>query len=133
MYGICVGIGLLLLIVPGLFLITIWAVVAPAIVAERRGPVEAFGRSYELVKGHGWTVFGAIVVAFLILILVGFFAALIGAAIGNLGGTIVFAVLANILVAPFPALVASTLYFELGGTHQAIAQSTATPPAAPAV
>jgi len=133
MYGICVGIGLLLLIVPGLFLITIWAVVAPAIVAERRGPVEAFGRSYELVKGNGWTVFGAIVVAFLILILVGFFAALIGAAIGNLGGTIVFAVLANILVAPFPALVASTLFFELGGTHQAAARTAATPPAAPAV
>jgi Uncharacterised protein family (UPF0259) len=132
MYGIAVAIGLVLLIIPGLFLITIWAVVAPAIVAERRGPVEAFGRSYELVKGHGWTVFGAIVVAFLILILVAFFAALLGAAIGDLAGTIIFAVLANVLVAPFPALVASVLYFELGGTHEAIAPSTATPPPAPA-
>ena len=132
MYGIAVAIGLVLLIIPGLFLITIWAVVAPAIVAERRGPVEAFGRSYELVKGHGWTVFGAIVVAFLILILVAFFAALLGAAIGDLAGTIIFAVLANVLVAPFPALVASVLYFELGGTYEASAPSTATPPPAPA-
>ena len=66
--GIAIGIGFVLLIVPGLYLLTIWAVVAPAIVAERRGVIEAFGRSYELVRGHGWTVFGAIVVAFLILI-----------------------------------------------------------------
>ena len=37
LYGIAVGIGFVLLIIPGLFLLTIWAVVAPAIVAERRG------------------------------------------------------------------------------------------------
>ena len=134
MYGIAVGIGFVLLIIPGLFLLTIWAVVAPAIVAERRGPVEAFGRSHELVRGHGWTVFGAIVVAFLILILAAFFAALIGAAIGDLAGTIIFAVLANILVAPFPALVSSVLFFELGGTYQPREGGTVTPPpAAPAV
>ena len=48
--------------------------------------LEAFGRSDELVRGHGWTVFGAIVVAFLILIVVGFIAAIIGAAIGELAG-----------------------------------------------
>ena len=27
-------------------------------------------------------------------------------------------IIANILVAPFPALVASVLFFELGGTHR---------------
>ena len=68
MFAIAVAIGFVLLIIPGLFLLTIWAVVAPAIVVERRGPVEAFGRSHELVRGHGWTVFGAIVLAFLIII-----------------------------------------------------------------
>ena len=34
--GIGIGIGLILLIVPGLFLLTIWAVIAPVIVIERR-------------------------------------------------------------------------------------------------
>jgi MFS family permease len=131
--GIAVAIGFLLLIVPGLYLLTIWAVVAPAIVAERRGVLEAFGRSHELVRGHGWTVFGAIVVAFLILILVGIFAAILGAAIGDLTGRIIFAIIANILVAPFPALVASVLFFELGGTHQAEGRITTPPPTAPAV
>ncbi len=130
--GIAIGIGFVLLIVPGLYLLTIWAVVAPAIVAERRGVIEAFGRSYELVRGHGWTVFGAIVVAFLILIVVGIIFAIIGAAIGDLAGRIIFTILANILVAPFPALVASVLFFGLGGSAPAVGPAAAVPPAAPA-
>ena len=66
LFGIGVGIGLILLIVPGLILLTIWAVVAPVTVIERPGIFAAFGRSRELVRGHGWTVFGVIVLVFLI-------------------------------------------------------------------
>ena len=64
--GVAIGIGLLLLIVPGLILLTIWAVIVPVIVIERRGAFEAFGRSRELVRGHGWQVFSVIVVLFLL-------------------------------------------------------------------
>lgn len=126
--GIGVMIGLLLLIVPGLYLLTIWAVTAPSIVVERRGAIEAFGRSYELVKGNGWTVFGAIVVAFLILMGFGLIAAAIGAAIGDLAGAITFGIVANILAAPFAALVASVLFFDLRGS----APAADAPPPAPA-
>ncbi len=125
--AIGIAIGFVLLIIPGLYLLTIWAVVAPAIVAERRGPIEAFGRSYELVKGHGWTVFGAIVVAFLILVAFGILFAAIGGAIAGLVGAIVLGVIANVLAAPFAALVASVLFFDLGGGAQ-----HATGPAVPA-
>ena len=58
-------IGLVLLVVPGLFLITIWAVIAPVIVLERAGVFESFGRSRHLVKGNGWQVFGVLVILFL--------------------------------------------------------------------
>jgi hypothetical protein len=56
--GILAGLGiafgfLLLLVIPGLFLLTIWAVIAPVIVVEHSGAVDAFGRSRELVKGNG--------------------------------------------------------------------------------
>ena len=44
--GFAIGIGFIFLIIPGLILMTIWSVGAPAIVAEGRGPIEAFGRSY---------------------------------------------------------------------------------------
>ena len=43
--GICIALGFVLLIVPGLVLLTIWAVIAPVIVIERTGALEAFGRS----------------------------------------------------------------------------------------
>jgi hypothetical protein len=131
LYAIAVGIGLFLLIVPGLFLITIWAVTAPAIVVERRGAIEAFGRSYELVKGDGWTVFGVIVVAFLILVGLAFLGALIGAAIADLVGAIVLTIIANTLAAPFAALVSSVLFFELRGEEPAAEAAAA--PTAPAV
>jgi hypothetical protein len=112
--GIAIGIGFLLLIAPGLFLATIWAVIAPVIVVERSGALAAFGRSRALVRGQGWAVCGAIVVAFLV--------AIVGAAIfASIGGAIatgplvriVFSALASTVTAPISALVASVLYFRL--------------------
>jgi hypothetical protein len=114
LFGIAVAIGLALLIVPGLILITIWAVVAPAIVVEGKGVIDAFGRSRELVRGNGWNVFGVIVLAFLILIAVYIVASLIGAAIGD-AGLVILSIIAGILAEPVVALVASILFFDLGG------------------
>ena len=113
--GSCSGsrFGLFLLIIPGLWLLTIWAVVAPAIVIERRGAIEAFSRSYDLVRGHGWTVFGAIVVAWLILVGFGILAAVIGVAIADAAGSIILSIIVSTLAAPFAALVASVLFFDL--------------------
>ena len=64
--GSAVGIGFFLLIVPGCILLTIWAVIAPVIVIERKGALDSFGRSRELVRGNGWPVFGTVIVATLI-------------------------------------------------------------------
>jgi hypothetical protein len=112
--GVAIGIGFLLLIAPGLFLATIWAVIAPVIVVERSDALGAFGRSRALVRGHGWPVCGAIVVAFLIAAV----GAAVFAAIGDAIATgplvrIVFSALASTVTAPISALVASVLYFRL--------------------
>lgn len=45
LFGIGVGIGFVLLIIPGLILLVIWSVVAPVTVLERPGIFRAFGRS----------------------------------------------------------------------------------------
>ncbi len=127
--AIGIGIGFILLIIPGLYLLTIWSVGSPAIVVERTGVFEAFGRSHELVKGNGWTVFGAIVTVFLILLVLGIAAAAIGFAIQGVALAAVFAVIFNVFVAPLVSLVASVLFFELGGGG---APASATPPPAPA-
>ena len=126
--GIAITIGFILIIVPGLILITIWSVIAPSIVVEDRGVIEAFGRSRELVRGNGWNVFGAIVLAFLIVIAVSIVAGLIGSALGD-AGRVVLQAIANVVTAPIAALVASILFFDLGGGVGA--PTTAAEPPAP--
>ena len=112
--GIAVGIGLLLLIVPGLFLLTIWAVLAPVIVIERRSAIEAFGRSRELVRGHGWQVFGVIVVLFVIQLVVGWVIQAVADSVSDtFAGYAVADLLLRMLIAPLTALAAAVLYFEL--------------------
>ena len=112
--GLGVVLGLVALIVPGLFLLTIWAVCSPAIVAEDKSPIEAFGRSRELVSGQGWPVFGSLVVAILIQLLVAVVATAIGAGFGD-GGVIALSIVAAALTAPISALVATVIFFDLGG------------------
>ncbi len=114
LYGIAVGIGFFLLIVPGCILLTIWAVIAPAIVIEKKGVTDAFGRSRELVRGFGWPVFGTVIVATLITAIVSFI--LTAIADGIAGGPIlriVFGALASTLTAPIGGLVAAVLYYRL--------------------
>jgi len=112
--GIGIGIGLLLLIVPGLFLLTIWAVIAPVIVIERRGALDSFGRSRELVRGHGWQVFGVIVVLFLVqFIITAVLNAIANSVSDSFVGYTISDLIVRVLVAPFTALAAAVLFFEL--------------------
>jgi hypothetical protein len=106
-YGLAVGIGFFLFIVPGCILLTLWAVIAPVIVIERRPVFESFGRSRELVRGYGWPVFGTVIVATLITVIVGTILGLIAEAIAN--GPI----LRIVFGAPIGALVAAVLYYRL--------------------
>jgi hypothetical protein len=110
--AIGIGIGFLLLIVPGLILVTIWSVVAPVTVLERPGIFAAFGRSRELVKGNGWQVFGVIVLFVLIFIAIGIVLGVIGALLSD-AGEIVLGWVGSVLTAPLVALAASVLYFDL--------------------
>jgi hypothetical protein len=126
-------VGFILLVVPGLFLITIWAVIAPVIVIERTGVLAAFGRSRELVRGNGWPVFGSVVVAGLIAAIGGL---ILGAIANGLSDgpllRIVLGAIASTFTAPVAALVAAVLYFrlrEIEGTSTKPAEATSTNPA----
>jgi hypothetical protein len=117
--GLGISLGLLLLVVPGLFLLTIWAVIAPVIVLERTGVMAAFGRSRELVRGDGWRVFGVIVLVFIIVAIV---RAVLGAvAIGindSIVARIIFDWIGSSLTAPITAIVAAVIYFHLKGAKE---------------
>jgi MFS family permease len=116
--GIGIAIGFVLLIVPGLYLLTIWAVLVPVIVLERTGVFPSFGRSRQLVKGHGWQVFGVLVVLFLLFLVIRVLvAAIIGGIADTFAGFALADLIVNLLTVPISALAASVIYFELKRLH----------------
>lgn len=125
--------GFILLVVPGVYLLTIWAVTAPVIVVERRGVFDALGRSRRLVRGNGWPVLGTFLVAILIGLVVTVILNAVGSGISDdpiLG--VVFYALASTVTAPIEALVAAVLYFRLLELERLSSASAAveSPPAA---
>jgi hypothetical protein len=113
--GIAIAIGLAFLIVLGLFLITIWAVIIPFIVIGGSGALASFEKSRLLVRGHGWQVFGTLVLVFLIQLVANFILGLIFAALPVALGSGLSTVVSGTLVSPFLALVVTLIYYRLGG------------------
>ncbi|MDR3164170.1 MAG: hypothetical protein LBU13_01165 [Synergistaceae bacterium] len=56
--SLAVGLAGMLLVVPGIILLCMWYISAPACVVERMGPIESLGRSRALTKGYRWHVLG---------------------------------------------------------------------------
>jgi uncharacterized membrane protein len=113
--GLGILLGLILLIIPGLYLLTRWSMIVPVIVLENRSASEAFGRSWELVRGNAWRMFGLIVIT---LLAAGIATAILEALFAPLpeffsiwlGG-----VIANSIVVPFVATAWTVAYYRLRG------------------
>jgi hypothetical protein len=108
-----IAFGFVLFIAPGLWLLTVWATIAPVIVVEKRRALESFGRSRELVRGHGWTVFGIVVITGL---LSGIATTLLQAAFSFLPRfleILIGSTIAQAAVAPFSAIAIAIMYFRL--------------------
>jgi uncharacterized membrane protein len=115
--AIGIGFGLVLLIVPGLILMTYWSLIVPAIVVGESGAMASFGESWRAIRGHFWQAFGTYVLVFLVwvafdiamgLVLVTMPAALRSFMSSIIGGT---------LLAPFYALVVTLIYYRLSEAH----------------
>jgi hypothetical protein len=64
--GLVITVGLILCIVPGIWLWVLFALVTPALVLERCGVGTAFGRSKALVNGAWWRTFGILLLTVVI-------------------------------------------------------------------
>jgi hypothetical protein len=112
--GLGVFVGFLLFIIPGLVLLTWWAVAAPVVVCEVSSPPQAISRSRWLVRDHGWQVFSVLIVTFLLVLIADLLLASLANAVS--GSDIVFAIaqlIAGTLTAPIFALASAVLYLEL--------------------
>ncbi len=115
-----IGLGMILLFVPGMILAVIWCVAAPSLVAEKRGIFESLQRSRELTKGYRWPIFGLIVIYFIVyMVIAGTVSGVSVATGGNLDGTGNMAVtlIATPLIAVIQAIIGSSgvaaIYYEL--------------------
>jgi len=115
--AIGITIGLVLLIVPGLVLLTFWSLIVPFIVLAGSGVFEAFGNSWRTVRGYAWRVFGTYVLVFLILIAFSIILSLILLVLPQFLRSFVNNVVAGTLIAPFLALVATLIYYRLIAAH----------------
>ena len=126
--AIGIGIGLILLIVPGLYLLTIWSMLIPVIVLEGRSAGEAFTRSREVVRGNGWSVFGLVIITFLVVAIASTIIRLLFSPLPNFLDVWLGSLVAHSLTVPFAAAALTTAYFKLvAGTEPASAAPLAAP------
>lgn len=116
LYGLGVGIGIALIVIPGLFLMTIWAVTAPVVVIERSSVLGAFTRSQDLVRGNGWSVFSVVLFAIVGVEIVRILVQALTAGLGD-GASAVITYAVTAATAPISALVAAVLYYALLDRH----------------
>jgi hypothetical protein len=110
--GLAVVGGLILLIIPGIWIGIRLATSTQALVVEGRRPTEAMGRSWALVGGHWWHAFGTLVVAGLLTFLVNAVITIPFSAT-NWFGQAVAAAVATVVTLPYSTLVGVLLYLDL--------------------
>jgi hypothetical protein len=115
--SIAIGIGFVLIIVPGLILLTFLSLIVPEIVIGGSGAIESFGRCGRTVRGYAWNAFGVYIVVFLILIVGEIVVSLILSALPYAARGFIADVLVGSLVAPFIATVVTLVYFRLTAAH----------------
>src|SRR5436305_1183505 len=108
-----IGIGFILFIVPGLFLLTIWSMLVPVIVIEGRAAGESFSRSREIVRGHGWPVFGLILITFITIGIASVLIRLVFSPLPSFLDNWLGSLVAHSLTVPFAAAALTTAYFKL--------------------
>lgn len=112
--------GFAFFVVPGVFALIAFTIVAPVIGIERLGPIASMKRSNQLTSRRRGPVFGVILLSLLVEFLVAnaltLFPTLIAAAIGLEIGWIVLGVgtaVVSLITTPFVALVSIELYLDL--------------------
>lgn len=118
---VCVMLGLVLCVLPGLYLWLAWSVAAPALLLEDIRGWKAMKRSRQLVKGRFWPTVAVVLLVTLITgivqaVLVGILAAVVSVSGNEVALAIADAIgqtASGVLTTPLSAAVLTVLYFDL--------------------
>lgn len=98
---ILIGVGLSLLVLPGIYLTVRFALYPAAVMSDDQGPLGGLSESWNRTGGHSWTVFGFLLV---VLFLMGVTAVAVIRISIIFDGNIVGLLVAVVITAPFTAL-----------------------------
>jgi uncharacterized membrane protein len=122
--GLGVGVGFLLLVIPGIIFTMMWSLAVPVTVLEDRGIMDSISRSAELTQGSRWRIFVvwimfiilSFAIAFLIEWPIGLAVGLSGQRAAASAGVQVSAAVADFiaqcLVGPLATIAFSLLYYD---------------------
>lgn len=126
LYSFGIGLASMLLLVPGLMLMSAWAVAVPVRVVENTGVFYAFSRSAELTKGHRWAIFGLLVVYFVVATVIGLVTRplLIGVSAAQVGSISPLYFIIDAAIRAVTSVIYATgvacLYYELRSSKEGI-------------
>jgi hypothetical protein len=128
-YSLCVFVGLIVLVIPGIMIAVMMSVAVPARVVEQTGVITSFYRSQDLTDGHRWAIFGLFVAYFIIQLIISTIlfsimgtdfldnptpeAAVITAAAANTWPALLASALAQMISAILSAAGTASIYYEL--------------------
>jgi hypothetical protein len=125
LFGFAITVGLLLFIVPGIYLMGIFQLVFVVIVVEDARIGRAFGRSRQLIKGHWWRSAVIISVAIVILIVLGLLDGLVAALAAAIGSAAiaffanqVVGFVVNIIIVGWMPSILLAMYYDLKLRHE---------------
>ena len=133
-------------LLPGIWLMVVWSLAIPALLAENRKGTKALGRSFDLVRNNWWRTFGAFLVG---LIFIGLFQFLLGLAASGLTNLTedskqlsllisdAAQILTLIITGPLQAAIIAVIYYDLRVRKEAfdvqvLTQQLESPGSAPA-
>ncbi len=109
--GIATWVGLLMCIVPGIYLSVLYAIAVPVAVIERKGAFESMSRSKELARGRGWPILGLnLLFNFSFVLIAGVGLALVA---GRAGLAAIWSVGTTILLGAVNSVLPSVMYYRL--------------------
>jgi hypothetical protein len=128
--NLMIGAGLLLFLIPGLYLFGRLTPLGPVVVAEdRRGPIDAIKRSFQVTKGKGWAILGLVLIVAIAGFILSFaVTAVVGAVLLLIAGKSLGGFLLLILQSAATAALSTVLVVLFAAIYRSLA---ANPSAAP--
>jgi hypothetical protein len=109
--GFGIGLGLLAFLIPGIYLLVRWAVVAQVAALEHPDWMGALRRGADLTRGNFWHVFGVLILTTAVNLGLSEVAASVAG--GTKAADVVIGIAVATIVRSFTALTTAVLYFDL--------------------